>query len=208
MILQPRIATVPFGQNSLPQIRLSIDEISSTHLSLMFYNPENFTVEGNRLDEKNYSYEVSHPELQVVVNGTNGAIFNTARGPLIASYNIWEMSFILTNESMYGLGEIPLEEGVTKVLYNHDGGISSVPLIFAKSDDTYHGLLLDVKDPTEVRIHAEKQIVVRSITTSGLKFHLFVGPSPKDIMKDVMSLIGYRNELEYWMLGAHVCRYV
>lgn len=208
LILQPRVVTVPFGQNNLRQIRLSIDEISSSHLSITFYNPENITLEGKRRDEKNYTYVVSNPEVQVVVNGTNGTIFNTARGPLIASNNIWEMSFVLTNESMYGLGEIPLKEGVTKVLYNYDGGLSSVPLIIAKSHDTYHGLLLDVKDPIEVRVRSGQQIVVRSITTLGLKFHLFVGPSPKDIMKDVMNLIGYRNELEYWMLGAHVCRYV
>lgn len=208
LILQPRIPTVPFGQNSLTQIRLSIDEISATHLSLMFYDSQNLNMEGNRLDEKNYMYTISNPELQLIVNGTDGTIFNTARGPLIASNNIWEMSFILTNETMYGLGEIPLKEGFTKVLYNYDGGLSSVPLIIAKSNNIYHGLLIDVKDPIEVKVHGAQQIVVRSITTLGLKFHLFVGPSPKDIMKDVMSLIGYRNELEYWMLGAHVCRYV
>lgn len=207
-ILQPRIATVPFGQSSLPQIRLSIDEISSTHLSLTFYNPQYLTVEGNRLDVKNYTYEVSSPEINVVVNGTNGTIFNTARGPLIASNNIWETSFILTNESMYGLGEIPLREGTAKVLYNYNDGLSNVPLIFAKFFDSYHGLLIDVKDPTEVSVRGGNQILVRSITTSVLKFHIFVGPTPTDIMRDVKTLIGYRNELEYWMLGAHVCRYV
>lgn len=207
-MLQPRNPTVPFGQDTLLRIKLSIDEISSTHLSLTFYNPDRLTVEGDRLDEKKYTYVVLTPELVVVVNGTNGNIFNTARGPLIASNNIWEMSFRLTNESMYGLGEIPLKRGDNKVLYNHDGGVSSVPLIIAKSNKTYHGLLIDVKDPIEVKVHGEQQIVVRSITTTGFKFHLFVGPTPKDIMRDVMSLIGYRNELEYWMLGAHVCRYV
>lgn len=207
-MLQPRNPRVPFGQNSLLQIRLSINEISSTHLSLTFYNPDRLTLEGNRLQEKKYTYVVSTPELAVVVNGTNGNIFNTARGPLIASNNIWEMSFRLTNESMYGLGEIPLKRGDTKVLYNYDGGVHSTPLIIAKSNNTYHGLLIDVTDPIEIRVHGEQQIVVRSITTTKLKFHLFVGPSPKDVMRDVMKLIGYRNELEYWMLGAHICRYV
>lgn len=208
VILQTIVRTVPFGQESLQQIRLSINEISSTHLSLFFYNSLKLNLEGSRLKETNYTYTVTDREVQVVVDGINGTIFNTARGPMIASDNIWEMSFILTNESMYGLGEIPLKEGVTKVLYNYDGGLSSVPLIIAKSNNIYHGLLIDVKDPTEVRIHGAHQIVVRSITKLGLKFHLFVGPTPKDVMRDVMNLIGYRNELEYWMLGAHVCRYV
>lgn len=207
IVLHPRIATVPFSyQNSIPQLRLSIDEVSPTHLALTFYNSRNTSLFGQRISEKEYVYEVGMPEINVVVNASQGTIFNTARGPLIASDNIWEIAFKLTNETMYGLGEIPLKRNTTKVIYSHDGGVSSIPLIFAKINTSFHGLLIDVSEPTEVLIHPGDQIVVRSITNFGLKFHLFVGPEPKGIMEDVIKIIGHHKQLEYWMLGIHVCR--
>ncbi|KAG6453041.1 alpha-glucosidase 2 [Manduca sexta] len=206
VIMNPRIATVPFAsQSSITRVRLSMDEISKTHLSLTFYNAVEADLEGQRLEDKEYSYTVASPELNVIVSSTQGIIFNTLRGPLIASQNIWEMTFQLTNETMFGLGELPLEEGVTKVIYNHEGGMSTIPLIFAKWNGSYHGLLFDASTPTEISIRSEKLIVVRSITTFGLKFHLFVGPKPVDIMKDVMKFMGSTKQLRYWMLGAHVC---
>lgn len=144
--------------------------------------------------------------MNVVVNSPQGNIFNTLRGPLIASQNIWEISFKTTNESMYGFGEIPLKQGTVKIIYNSDKGDSSIPLIFSKINGSYHGLLIDSSAPTEVTILNENQIVVRSITSFGLKFHLFTGPKPEHITKEVMDYIGSVKGFEYWMLGAHVCR--
>ncbi|XP_041980747.1 maltase-glucoamylase, intestinal-like [Aricia agestis] len=204
--IYPRVSTVPYNfQDSLPNIKLSIDERSDTHIVLHIYDPTKRSFTGNRLDQKEYVYEVSTPEMGIVVNSTRGTIFNMARGPLIASQNIWETSFILTNESMYGLGEIPLRVNVTKVLYNNDKGVAGVPLIFARVEGRYHGLLIESDDPTEISVHGENRIVVRSITNLGFTFHLFVGPKPRDVMQDVMKIIGGSNKLEYWMLGAHVC---
>lgn len=197
---------MPYGSPIVTNLRLSVDEISPSHLSLTFYNSNEMSIQGNRLEEKSYSYNISSPELNIVVNGTQGTIFNTMRGPLIASNNIWEFAFRVTEESMYGLGEIPLTENTTKILYNHEGGLSSIPLIFAKSNGSFHGLLINTIEPTEISIEGGNQIVIRSIATQGLKFHVFVGPKPEDVMRDVMKLIGYHFEVEYWMLGAHVCR--
>ncbi|XP_075979361.1 uncharacterized protein LOC142978710 [Anticarsia gemmatalis] len=204
-IMNPRINTVPYGlQRSFTNIRLSIDEVSETHLSLTFYKSDEPII-GRKIEEKAYAYNISEGELNVIVNSTRGNIFNTARGPFIASNDIWEMAFKITDESMYGLGEIPLKEDTVKVIYNHRGGMSSIPLIFAKSNGTYHGLLIDTMAPTEINVRYGNQLVIRSITNWGLKFHLFVGPKPADIMKDVMALIGADKGLEYWMLGAHIC---
>lgn len=204
-LLTSRISTVPYGsQESIKHIRLAIDEISTTHLSLTFYKSEDI-IHGRRIEEKNYVYEVTGEELNVVVNATQGNIFNTARGPIIASNDIWEIGFKIANESMYGLGEIPLKENTVKVIYSHNEGLSSIPLIFAKSNSTYNGLLFDTIAPTEIHIGSENQIVVRSISNWGLKFHLFAGPEPADIMRDVMKWMGGHKKLEYWMLGAHVC---
>ncbi|XP_068622558.1 uncharacterized protein [Battus philenor] len=204
--LQPRISTVPFSsQNSIVSLKISIDELTPTHLSINFYNPQYATLSRKKIDQKYYKYEISSPEMNVVVNSSSGNIFNTIRGPLIASQNIWEIAFRITNESMFGLGEIPLNPGTVKVLYNHDKGLSSVPLIFGKLNDSFHGLLIDSSTPTEVTIRGENQIVVRSITSFGLKFHLFTGPKPEDVMKQVMKYIGSFEKFEYWMFGAHIC---
>lgn len=212
--LNPRMPTTPYGdaQVSFKNLRMSIDEVSATHLSFTFYHSNKFT--GRRLTEKNYSYRITEPEtghtdrteLNIIVNSTQGIIFNTARGPLIAAENIWEISFKLTNETMYGLGEIPLQPNTVKVLYNHKGGLDSIPLIFAKLNGSYHGLLIESLAPTEVIVRPGNELILRSITNLGLKFHLFVGPKPSDVMKDVMAAIGAKRNLEYWMLGAHVCR--
>ncbi|XP_034833685.1 alpha-glucosidase 2-like [Maniola hyperantus] len=206
IVLHPRIATVPFSnQNSVRQLRLSISEESATHMVLTFYNSQNMSISGKRIDYKEYSYEVGSPEINIVVNASQGTIFDTARGPLIASDNIWEIAFKLTNETMYGFGEIPLKKNTTKIIYSHNGDTSSIPLIFAKVNTSFHGLLIDVSEPTEILIHPGGQVVVRSITNFGLKFHLFVGPEPKGIMEDVMKMTGHYKQLEYWMLGIHVC---
>lgn len=209
VMLQPRIATVPFShQSSIPNIRISIDEISESHMSLQFYDAREMSLTGRRIEEKHYSYQVTSPEMSVSVEAAQGLIFNTIRGPLIASTDIWEIAFKLTNETMYGLGDIPLRGDTSKVIYSHRGGISSIPLIFAKVNGSYHGLLIDAVAPTEVLVFEENQILVRSITSSGLKLHVFAGPRPSDVMEDVRKLIGVNDPLEYWMLGAHICRYV
>jgi hypothetical protein len=205
--LRPRISTVPYaGQTSVPNLRLSIDEVSSTHLSLVFYDPEKTKLKGRRIDDKIYEYRVLSPESEVEVKVSEDVIFSTAKGPLIVSENIWEITFKLTDEVLYGLGELPLKPGTVKVLYNYNKGLSSLPLIYAKSNGSYHGLLIDMLAPTEIMIGRDNVIILRSITNSGLKLHLFAGPEPKDIMKDVMAFLGYNKNLEYWMLGAHVCR--
>ncbi|CAG9790853.1 unnamed protein product [Diatraea saccharalis] len=207
VVLRPRFSTVPFAsQNSVKSLRLSIDEISPTHLSLTFYDSKEVSLQGRRIEYKEYDYRISSHELNVIVERINDStIFNTDRGPLIASENIWEITFKLTNGLMFGLGDLPLREGTTKIIYNHDGGLSSLPLIYAQSNGSYHGLLIDVIKPTEVHVTENNQIIVRSIAKSGLKLHLFLGPEPKDILRDVMDLLGNKMQLEYWMLGAHVC---
>ncbi|XP_072938366.1 alpha-glucosidase 2-like [Epargyreus clarus] len=205
-LLQPRVSTVPYAsQSSITNLKLSIDEQSSSHLTLTFYDSRDKSLIGKRYGNNNYTYEVTAPELNLVINSTQGTIFDTARGPLIASNNIWEITFKLTDESMYGLGEIPLRLGTTKVLYNHNGGLNSIPLIFARINGSFHGVLIDDSSPVEVSIQGDNNVVVRSITTSGLKLHVFVGPRPEDVMKDAMTVIGSEINLEYWMLGAHIC---
>ncbi|KAL4711013.1 hypothetical protein ACJJTC_017978 [Scirpophaga incertulas] len=206
VVMAPRINTVPFKhQKSVPGIRLSIDEISSTHLSLTFYDAETTYLQGKKIDNKTYTYQVSSQEMNVIVSGVNGTIFTSANGPLIAADNIWEITFKLTNETIYGLGELPLTEGTVKVIYNHDGGLSSLPVIYAKANGSYHGLLIDMQTPTEITIGGDNNIIVRSITKTDIKLHLFLGPEPKDIMRDLLDYVGRNKQLEYWMLGAHVC---
>ncbi|XP_059056129.1 neutral alpha-glucosidase C-like [Achroia grisella] len=206
VVLMPRIPTVPFKlQESLKTIKLSVDEISQTHMSLTFYDSTRMSLDGQRLENKTYTYEVLPAELDISINGPQGRLFSTLRGPLIASDNIWEIAFRVTNESIYGLGEVPLREGTVKIIYNHDGGLNTVPLIYAKLNSSYHGIMVEAKGPTEISIHGENNIVVRSITNDGLKLHVFVGPKPSDVMKDVRGLIGSYDKLEYWMLGAHIC---
>ncbi|XP_053611587.1 maltase-glucoamylase-like [Plodia interpunctella] len=202
----PRIPTVPYkNKPSVPNIRISVDEISSSHLSFTFYDPRTTELSGSRLENTSYNYTLLPQELSISVNSDQGIIFNTIRGPLIASDGIWEIAFRLTNETMYGFGEIPLKEGTVKVIYNYDGGLSSVPLIFAKFNGSYHGLLVDIKDPTEMIIGGGNQVHVRSLSKAGLKFHVFVGPKPENVMRDVKKLIKSASQLEYWMLGAHIC---
>lgn len=207
IFLKPRVATVPFkSQNSLTNIRLSLDEVSTSHLTITYYNSAKHSFTGRRIEEKEYDVEISSAELNLVVNSTGRTIFNTVRGPLIASDNIWEVAFKLTDETMYGFGEIPIRGDTVKIIYNHKGGMTSIPLIFARTNTSYHGLLIDTVDPTEVSFREDNVIVIRSISNFGLKFHVFVGPKPVDVMKDVRKLIGFKNDLQYWMLGAHVCR--
>ncbi|GBP97317.1 Alpha-glucosidase 2 [Eumeta japonica] len=205
--LRPRISTEPFAHSpTISTLRLSVDEASSTHLTLTFYDPTSFPhMRGRRIDEKDYDYDISYPELAIDVHRSNDLIFSTIRGPLIAALNIWEITFKLTNDSMHGLGQIPLIANSSRVFYSNKESPDVIPLIYAKSNGTYHGVLVDNMSPTELTVLEDNQLIVRSIETSSLKIHIFVGPEPKDIMSDVMKLIGFENNLNYWMLGAHIC---
>lgn len=208
--LTPRQQNEPFsGQQSIKNLRISADEISASHLTLILYDSQRIPpVSGTRLSETDYTYEITIPEVLIEVFGPSGLIFTTLRGPLMASDNIWEISLKLTNETMFGLGEIPLTNNTVKVIYSNEKRPDSIPLIYAKSNGSYHGFLIDNYTPTEVKILDNNQILIRSITLESLKFHLFTGPDPVDIMKDVKKFIGFENQLEYWMLGTHVCREV
>lgn len=205
LVLYPRVSTVPYKSGtSLTHLRLSINERTATHLTIDFFNGNEPLKTGRRLFNKTYSYTVSSPELNIEVKGPQGIIFNTIRGPLIASDGIWEVTFQLTNATMYGLGELPLTSGTAKIIYSNNNDFSSVPLIFAKYNGSYHGLLIDTSSPTEVMVRAENEVIIRSLTDAGIKFHLLMGPTPKDIMKDTMDFIESNWKLEYWMLGAHI----
>lgn len=129
-------------------------------MTMAFYNAKDRNTTGNRLNETLYSYKVSSPELNIVVQAPQGIIFNTHYGPLIASDNIWEVSFKLTDEVMFGLREIPLEKGTVKVLYNNKEDGSSIPLIYAKLNGSYHGILFDMETATEVQVREDNQVCV------------------------------------------------
>lgn len=209
-VLRRRIPTEPFSHTPIvEELKISVNEISTSHLSFTLYDA-NITnhIEGAKLEDKLYDYNIIDEEAFIEVWSAQGLIFSTIRGPLIAANNIWEISFKLTNETMYGLGEIPLKSNVVKIIYSHKDRPDAIPLIFAKSNNSFHGFLVDSDTPTEISILDEGQLLLRSIGVQSLKFHIFVGPTPKDIMNDVMKYINFKNKLEYWMFGAHVCRSV
>ena len=69
--------TLPYATaESNRDIKLSIDEITATHLAFTFYHSNEIT--GRRIEEKNYQYSVTehnraHPEiteLNIIVNST------------------------------------------------------------------------------------------------------------------------------------------
>lgn len=163
-VMTPRIPTVPFSQQTpVLGVKLSISEISRSHLSLTFYDSRDEPLNGSRIEEKDYDYTILSPELSIIVNSTvnqnsTSPIFNTMRGPIIASDNIWEITFKLTEQSMYGMGELPLKPGTVKVIYSHEGGVGPIPLIFARTNESYHGVLIDADAPTEVSIRENNQV--------------------------------------------------
>lgn len=208
----PRFPSTPFSHASNTQtqhLRISVDEVSSSHLTFILYDSErNTNITGRRLEEKEYNYIITDGELLINVTAPQGLIFTTMHGPLIAAENIWEISFQLTNEVMFGLGEIPLGGGTVKTIYSNKNSADAIPVIYAKMNGSYHGVLIENHTPTEISVRNDNQIVIRGIETEMLKFHLFTGPEPENIMADIREYLGYKNELKYWMLGAHICRRV
>ena len=160
-------------------------------------------------------------------------LLDLSYGSVILTQNYSEISLLLPTYAIYGLGGHDLSFNYTgfsgsnftkHLLYNVDPSINngyqhSMPgFIVMGADKRFIGVHVDAGgSPLEIEAmpgaglgFRKPMVVFRSMRGSAFIIHVFLGPTPKDIMSQMMSITGL-NQVRMknpplWALGHHICR--
>ncbi|CAG2169700.1 unnamed protein product, partial [Oppiella nova] len=155
--------------------------------------------------------------------GSNDIIFNTGDfTPFIYSEGLIEMTTLLPNDFIYGLGQSPSRGFKHNMSYPEDWGIfskfnknmtlhesswfGSHPLYMGwTNDNKAYGVLLENTYPMQLVTNSRPSLTFRTIGGQ-LKFHFFLGPTPRDVYQQITDVVGQPTLPPYWALGFHMCR--
>ncbi|KAJ3627954.1 hypothetical protein MTP99_015288 [Tenebrio molitor] len=210
VVYQRSLEQSPFGKQLTQNIAVSVDEIDENNVRIVLHDPA-ATVEKNTVAAKNYYWEVTSDPLFVEVfrgNDTQDILLTTAKGPTIISDKYWEWSFQMTDEYLFGLGQvlIDLDENstLTKVVYGNGMDHSTLPVFMAYKNGNYHGLIVRNSGPLEVTVLPSNLVSLKSLAGDRIVLELSVGPTPRDVIKQQKK--GEVGGVDLWTLGVHLCR--
>lgn len=205
----PSLSQTPFGSKTLSKLKLSVIEVNSHKVKVIIHTP-NEVYEENSVPEKQYQVRLQNDTLGVEIfrKETNELLLTTMRGPLIASDGYWEWNFQLTDKLLFGLGEVKLEENktITKVIYKNRNDHNTLPNFMGYTEGLFHGVVVEHDGPLEVIVLPSKLIVLRSLAEDRIILNLCIGPTPSDVVKQMR--LYEPTPPPYWVLGAHICRYM
>ncbi|KAK4881902.1 hypothetical protein RN001_005221 [Aquatica leii] len=197
----------PFGNGTIPQLKLSILELDSNVVKIILYAPS-LSYTSNTVQNKTYIVRKEERMLGVEVfrQDIDQLILSTLRGPLIASEHYWEWTVHLICEHLIGLGELilPANKTVTKVIYKNKNDHTTLPNFLGYSNGSFYGILFEHDGPLEITIFPSKLIILKSLAGDRIAINIFTGPTPKDIIQQMRNNTALT--LPYWTLGAHICR--
>ncbi|XP_017774708.1 PREDICTED: lysosomal alpha-glucosidase-like [Nicrophorus vespilloides] len=178
-------------------------------------NNENFlTVAMHGLDvevtetvvpDKNYEVQPINNSLVAEVRRDTGQlILTTSLGPMIASDHYWIWTVHLSDNHLFGFGELLLNhtEIVTKVIYRNRNDHNTLPVFLAEEKGLFHGLSIRNRGPLEVSVLPSNLIVIKSLVGERIDLDLFLGPTAKDVMQQMRKP---KPKLKEWFLKPHFC---
>lgn len=150
----------------------------------------------------------------------NRTLFNTKIGALLITKDELELTTILPSRNLYGLGltsstslrhRIPSKWTLmNRISSGEDGhgwpGVHPFYLC-VESDGKAHGVLLDTKSIIRVETTRYPTVTFNILNTSSLSMHVFLGPTPADVIKQMTGFVGRPQLPPVWALGFHICRY-
>lgn len=196
----------PFNGDML-DIELIINNSDADKLDISVKESNKRSVTINLIGDK---FDVKFDEkllgLRIYRSGnTNDILLTTNLGPLIASDGYWEWTLDITNSHLYGLDDFYLSNVTTKkIIYKNSTQHHLVPAFIGHNSNRFHGMIIDHRGPMEITVLPSKLIDIRGLGKE-FKISLFIGPTPKDIYKQINGDSQMFN-LEMWMLKPHVCR--
>lgn len=210
-ILTPRIKNVPYGSSpNSKSVKLHFNEVSVKHLQFTVYDSTkvNITDIGDIISEnKSYNYTIFYPEIfvEVISNERNLSkpLLSTSRGPLVASDNLWEWNYYITDENLYGMGNLMM---TPKLVYSVEGNGHSYPFFMSQRNGSFHGVYLEQNGPINVNVTGSKVVDVKSFAGNKIGVNFYFGPSPAEVTDQFVNHIGFPDIPPYWALGVHFCR--
>ncbi|XP_044258231.1 lysosomal alpha-glucosidase-like [Tribolium madens] len=199
----------PFGQDLTKEISLTINEIDENSVQIILHD-FNVTVDSNTVPDKNYKVNISKDPLYVEIARKNSEdiLLTTADGPLIVSENFREWSFQLTDQYLFGLGQvlIDLDENstLTKVIYANNNDHNTLPVFMAYKNGLYHGLVVRHSGLLEITVLPSKLVSLKSLEREKIILELSVGPTPHDVITQQKK--GKWGTIDMKTLGVHICR--
>ncbi|XP_968946.2 lysosomal alpha-glucosidase [Tribolium castaneum] len=199
----------PFGQDLTKEISLTINEIDENNVQIILHD-STVTVDSNQVLDKNYKVNVSNNPLFVEIsrNTSGDILLTTADGPLIVSENFREWSFQLTDQYLFGLGQvlIDLDENstLTKVIYANNNDHNTLPVFMAHKNGQYHGLVVRHSGLLEITVLPSKLVSLKSLEREKIVLELSVGPTPYDVITQQRK--GKWGTIDMKTLGVHICR--
>ncbi|XP_076322525.1 lysosomal alpha-glucosidase-like [Tachypleus tridentatus] len=214
------------------EVGMKVVALSATHLRLWFYDFKKshheaiFSLNYNKVEESenvtwdNTEYSVEVPEkgnfyVKVKRKGESRNIFNNAVGTFVFCDQYIEISTILGSFNVFGLGQqlsstlkLQLDKKRSRFLFSREAqnaaGVHPFYLCLEETGKA-HGVLLVNSNPMEIITSSLPSLTYR-VLGGDLNFHIFLGSSPEDIVKQVSSFVGKPAMPPYWALGYHVCR--
>ncbi|XP_077184313.1 lysosomal alpha-glucosidase [Paroedura picta] len=156
----------------------------------------------------------------IVVRKSSGQVLlNTTVAPLFYADQFLQISTSLPSGFISGLGEhltpLLLNVSWTKVtLWNRDmppapsaNLYGSHPFyLVLEEGGLAHGVFLLNSNAMDVVLQPAPAITWRTIGGI-LDFYIFLGPDPKNVVRQYLDVIGYPFMPPYWALGFHLCRW-
>lgn len=210
------------------ELDINVKQWDENHLSIKISpkNKEEFS--GYSFCQKNEStikpIKVIHRQkngrLFIMIRKGIRTFFDTRIGPMIFRKNYVEISSILPSYNIYGLGQsrkkrlgIDLQTISRWSLYsrhrNNDTRESNWPgvhpfYLCMEEGGKAHGVLIETSHPIEI-VTTPGPLITFRILEDNLRLHFFFGPSPSEVISQLLECIGKPLFPPYWALGHHIC---
>ncbi|XP_072180126.1 sucrase-isomaltase, intestinal-like [Diadema setosum] len=168
-------------------------------------------------------YEISYIRepfsLQIIRVSTREVIFDTSVGVLIYEDQFLQISTRLPSSNLYGFGEHNHRRfrhdlnWKTWGIFTRDIGVYVNNLYGAhpfhmviENDGNSHGVFFVNSNAMEVVLQPTPALTYRTIG-GVLDFHVFLGPTPENVISQYGEIIGRPVMVPYWSLGFQLCRW-
>ncbi|XP_015792613.1 lysosomal alpha-glucosidase-like [Tetranychus urticae] len=203
--------------NERVRIRFVDADASRFEVPMPFLNVSQSTI-----NSPLYSIKINRDtgNLQVSRQSTGTSIFNVDLSKLIYANQFIQLSSLLVNNFLYGLGEhkdtfrktidgwkrYTLFAGGTNPTENINLYASYPFYLMIEPDNQAHGVFLLNSNAMDIITQPAPAITWRTIGGI-LDFFIFLGPTAPQVIRQNVNLIGRPVMQPYWSLGFHLCRY-
>ncbi|XP_023219995.1 maltase-glucoamylase, intestinal-like isoform X1 [Centruroides sculpturatus] len=211
------------------ELEINVVQWNKNHLNIEI-SPKNKTKQTEYLFCQKTSNESIEPmkvihkdkngRLFIKVQDNNRKFFDTQIGPIIFRKDYVEISSFLPSHNIYGLGQskrrkfgIDLQSTTRWNLYSRHRSNESRKInwpgvhpfyLCMETNGQAHGVLVETTRPIEIQVNAGPIVTFRIIDDK-LRLHFFFGPSPAEVVSQLLECVGKPLFPPYWALGHHIC---